>query len=1254
MRTELSNVERHRMDAALGSLRGHRRSVSCSTWLVAFLCACSNSGNGAGVGGSTVTPSDTIAPLFTGVRSVATAGGDAVSLAWDAGQDETTPEADLRYQVFLATASGAQDFSQPLVTTSPGATSVIVTGADSAAVAVGQRGYYVVRAVDGANNADANAVEVAVSPVDPSDVAFVSDAAVGAGALGDSSAPYATIQAAVNAVVGAGGGAVVVDADAGGTSYPGEVDVAASGMEISLFGGFARFAGLAPSATGADVLASRDTSAHQTVLTGVGLSVIADDDLVRIDNAGGKTCVDGFSFAGELPYTLSPLSGTLEGDSSSSYEIYVSGTGTLFESELIVGDLVQYDSEGILREVISIFDDDYMTLGRTVQTTISIPSGPGSVASRPAAVRVANGDMQLSGCTLSDGNTLASETPAQTSGSELQIVGNRALGSARRAFQVAGGYRKLRVQNNRLPDNVHWALGAVSPAARSLYVQPAGTDVLITHNLAGGRIFAAGDVNEQPNADLEGCWALAFAAADPAVGGALSVTISDNEVRDHAGAAIWLRDIYDFGPGGSLALNVERNLFNGGTANAIAVTSDGEPQSRPYETAASLAVGGDVAIRFVDNDILNFDEYPLYVELQVAPGGTTEVEMTGCNITCCDNEPLFWTRAGLAPDACNGGDLAVRIERNVSFGAATGVRVAAGVAHGGATLIDVCHNTLVGAYDDGYQLLQLPYLSTTTQPVTFPDGLFTVRAFNNFISGEDPLRTWVGDSQYNNLTVEDGASMTVVYAGHNTMRALGDGGNGAIDLALESSMTGALVERNFLGGAGQDSSESGFSYEVTTSAVTQTRVLNNVAAFSSGGGFAIQSDGPAPQLINNTAAYNGSQNSDQAGIENASGVSDFPSDVQVYVLNCVATHNGADDIDADRGVRPYYSLIRDQSTPTGLGNLGGEPFYLYGLESLTGLGQAGTAEIYSDLFRTRNSSAAINAGHPDPFWNDRDGSRNDMGAFGGPNAGPIGATFDGMAMPLVYVATFPSPHLYTGRALISSTETLRFAFSRAVDPASVIAGIRVRDGGADVAGNFALEGDGRVVSFTPATILTPNGGAFVDVAFTAALAAADGQPLGYAWRERIAVRPLWASAEVEPNDDGVAGLSAADFASAQPITAGPGPWVVEIQSSVASTDDYDVYAVVAQAGDRIQATTLDARLPGGGVDGAIRLDLHSSIAQLTEGNVGCFLPNNGVAVNGDAFLDHTFAEAGTYYLVVSNPDAAATPQTYHLLTVLDR
>ena len=71
------------------------------------------------------------------------------------------------------------------------------------------------------------------------------------------------------------------------------------------------------------------------------------------------------------------------------------------------------------------------------------------------------------------------------------------------------------------------------------------------------------------------------------------------------------------------------------------------------------------------------------------------------------------------------------------------------------------------------------------------------------------------------------------------------------------------------------------------------------------------------------------------------------------------------------------------------------------------------------------------------------------------------------------------------------------------------------------------------------------------------------------------------------------------------------------------------------------------------MDGAIHLDLHSTLERLTEGRRDMFRPENG-AVIGDAFLDHTFVQGGTYFLVVSNPDSTASPQTYNLLGVLDR
>ncbi|MFN7146337.1 MAG: hypothetical protein ACK4YP_21370, partial [Myxococcota bacterium] len=42
---------------------------------------------------------------------------------------------------------------------------------------------------------------------------------------------------------------------------------------------------------------------------------------------------------------------------------------------------------------------------------------------------------------------------------------------------------------------------------------------------------------------------------------------------------------------------------------------------------------------------------------------------------------------------------------------------------------------------------------------------------------------------------------------------------------------------------------------------------------------------------------------------------------------------------------------------------------------------------YNDNFSLRSTSAGINAGNPAASSNDADGTRNDMGAFGGPNGG---------------------------------------------------------------------------------------------------------------------------------------------------------------------------------------------------------------------------------------------------------------------------
>ena len=191
-------------------------------------------------------------------------------------------------------------------------------------------------------------------------------------------------------------------------------------------------------------------------------------------------------------------------------------------------------------------------------------------------------------------------------------------------------------------------------------------------------------------------------------------------------------------------------------------------------------------------------------------------------------------------------------------------------------------------------------------------------------------------------------------------------------------------------------------------------------------------------------------------------------------------------------------------------------------------------------------------------------------------------------------------------------------------------------------GTFTTEAEGHVVVFTPTgTLATP----FTAVSFNTSLQDTTGAALAYPWLERIAIRPAAPVAEVEPNDDGVAGITAADLTAAQLTGVGPGSGVFEIMSVVGAATDVDAYAFTAAVGDRIMATILNQRiaLPP---DGVIHVDVYNAAGnRLTEGRRSNFA--------GDAYVDHTFETAGTYYLVVTNPTVAAPPQTYHLLGVLD-
>ncbi|MFO0677471.1 MAG: hypothetical protein U0169_13130 [Polyangiaceae bacterium] len=103
---------------------------------------------------TTASSSDVTAPTFGGLTSIESVSASSVRLHWNAGTDDTTAAAALVYDVYLASSSGAQVYTAATYSSTPGATSLDVTG-----LAPQTTVYAVVRARDLAGNHDTNTTE---------------------------------------------------------------------------------------------------------------------------------------------------------------------------------------------------------------------------------------------------------------------------------------------------------------------------------------------------------------------------------------------------------------------------------------------------------------------------------------------------------------------------------------------------------------------------------------------------------------------------------------------------------------------------------------------------------------------------------------------------------------------------------------------------------------------------------------------------------------------------------------------------------------------------------------------------------------------------------------------------------------------------------------------------------------------------------------------------------------------------------------
>ena len=110
---------------------------------------------------------DTIPPVFAGCNAAVTKTSTQVTVSWDQATDNTTPAAQMIYDVFAATAAGQENFATPSASFT-GVLVGVVTGLKPATSYV-----FVCRARDLSNNEDTNTAErTASTPVDTTPPTF--------------------------------------------------------------------------------------------------------------------------------------------------------------------------------------------------------------------------------------------------------------------------------------------------------------------------------------------------------------------------------------------------------------------------------------------------------------------------------------------------------------------------------------------------------------------------------------------------------------------------------------------------------------------------------------------------------------------------------------------------------------------------------------------------------------------------------------------------------------------------------------------------------------------------------------------------------------------------------------------------------------------------------------------------------------------------------------------------------------------------
>ena len=138
-------------------------------------------------------------------------------------------------------------------------------------------------------------------------------------------------------------------------------------------------------------------------------------------------------------------------------------------------------------------------------------------------------------------------------------------------------------------------------------------------------------------------------------------------------------------------------------------------------------------------------------------------------------------------------------------------------------------------------------------------------------------------------------------------------------------------------------------------------IFNYNNARVGGGGFALVA-GNSMDLVNCTFYRNSASQNDHYSIISFGDLN---------ILNCIVSRGTLVDRVNNKfySINSAYSLIQEVTVVGGTGNIVSNPLFV---------------DPENSNFRLEAESPAINAGHPGNEYKDSNGSRNDMGAFGGP------------------------------------------------------------------------------------------------------------------------------------------------------------------------------------------------------------------------------------------------------------------------------